>query len=145
MTKTRTRVEWRRMGEDALGRGVPCIGPSINEPCDQQATWCREWQSPNMAAPAFWYFCEEHAAQQERLDKGEAPRKETVTDLEIAWAVAKARVFKAAEDVVRVAYGERGHRVITLAAAHGELRDALRDMDTAGTHLYEAGMGVEKH
>jgi hypothetical protein len=57
------------------------------------------------------------------------------------WYVQKARVIKAAEDVVRVANGERGHRVRTLAAAHGELADALEGLDAAGKRLYEAGQG----
>lgn len=54
--QTETRVEWARVEEV---RSAPrCIGVAGEPRCDDVATWRMTWQSPAMAAPAFWYFCD---------------------------------------------------------------------------------------
>lgn len=63
-----TRVEYFRAD---YGHSIPpasCIGESATEPCGEPAEWVREWQSDQMAAPAFWYFCASHAASQAKQD-----------------------------------------------------------------------------
>jgi hypothetical protein len=58
-----TTHEWRVLDAKDHNR-IECIG-IVGEPrCHEFAVWCMQWQSDQMAAPAFWYFCATHRARQ---------------------------------------------------------------------------------
>jgi hypothetical protein len=49
---------WLRLAEQQRS-AIPCKAPE----CGRFASWCHEWQTPGMPAPAFWYGCDRHTAE----------------------------------------------------------------------------------
>lgn len=60
-----TTIRYRKVDSP---HGIRCIGASMLEPCEREATWCREWETTGMSGPAFWYACDEHAAAMAEAD-----------------------------------------------------------------------------
>ncbi len=54
---TRTSNGWRRAGAPYT---ATCAGFGLDH-CDERATFCNTWQTLQMAAPAFYYYCDTHA------------------------------------------------------------------------------------
>lgn len=58
-----TTIRWRavNVSRDTTTYGASCIGHGLNSArCGAPVAWCRQWQTSEMAAPAFWYYCDEH-------------------------------------------------------------------------------------
>lgn len=58
---TATEVLWRPVtGEDVFR--IECSG-IFGRGCSSPVLWCRQWKSPQMSGPAFYYYCGVHGAE----------------------------------------------------------------------------------
>ena len=59
-----TTIEWRPAGAPYLAT----CSEGFERRCGARATWCRQWQTTAMAAPAFDYYCDVHAVARSESD-----------------------------------------------------------------------------